>query len=98
MAAGAASAVSAQEAQSFDETKHVVVLGTGAAGLAAAIGAAQSGKSVTVYERAPNPGGSSRRSGGVIYLGGGTPAQKANNFEDSPERVYEYLSQAMGFG
>lgn len=74
------------------------MLGTGAAGLAAAIGAAQSGKSVTVYERAPNPGGSSRRSGGVIYLGGGTPAQKANNFEDSPERVYEYLSQAMGFG
>lgn len=98
MVASAAGSAVAQEASSFGETKHVVVLGTGAAGLAAAIGAAQSGKSVTVYERAPNPGGSSRRSGGVIYLGGGTPAQKANNFEDTPERVYEYLSQAMGFG
>lgn len=98
MAAGVSGTAAAQEAQSFDETKSVIVLGTGAAGMAAAIGAAQSGKSVTVYERSPNPGGSSRRSGGVIYLGGGTPAQKANDFEDTPERVYQYLAEAMGFG
>lgn len=93
-----AGAANAAEGTAFDATKQVVVLGSGAAGLAAAISAAENGKSVTLYERAPNPGGSSRRSGGVIYLGGGTSQQKVNGFEDTPERMYDYLSHAMGFG
>ena len=73
-----ASGAAAADAANFDETKEVVVLGSGAAGLAAAISAAQAGKAVTVYERSPNPGGSSRRSGGVIYLGGGTQIGRAH--------------------
>ena len=42
------------------------------------------------------PGGSSSLSGGVCYMGGGTPLQKALGFEDTPEDMYRYLIEAGG--
>lgn len=104
VAAGALSGTSAIASaatgaqQGWDGETEVLVLGTGTAGIAAAIAAAQSDSQVLVLERAPNPGGSSRRSGGVIYLGGGTRVQLSTGFEDSADNMYNYLVAAMGRG
>jgi 3-oxosteroid 1-dehydrogenase len=48
--------------------KDVVVLGTGAAGLVAALSAAQSGADVGIYEKADLIGGSTAISGGVSWV------------------------------
>jgi 3-oxo-5alpha-steroid 4-dehydrogenase len=72
------------------DTHDVVVLGFGAAGATAALAAAEAGARVLVLERFA-AGGSTRRCGGVIYAGGGTPAQRAAGFEDTPERMLAYL-------
>jgi fumarate reductase flavoprotein subunit len=69
-------------------TVDVCVLGAGAAGLAAAIEAHDAGRSVLVLEAAPEVGGSSALSGGVIYAGG-TSVQRQHGIEDSVRAVYE---------
>ena len=40
-------------------------------------------------------GGATALNGGVIYLGGGTSVQKAAGYDDTPEAMYEYLSQEV---
>jgi 3-oxo-5alpha-steroid 4-dehydrogenase len=80
----------------WDIEADVVVIGAGGAGTCAAIEAARAGASVVVFEKASTPGGNTAHSGGVIYLGGGTPLQKANGFEDTPENMYAYLELQMG--
>jgi len=37
-------------------------------------------------------GGTSANAGGLIYMGGGTPVQKAAGFEDTPDDMYDFLS------
>jgi 3-oxo-5alpha-steroid 4-dehydrogenase len=73
------------------EEFDVIVIGFGAAGACAAIEAADAGARVLVLERFDG-GGASRRSGGSIYLGGGTETQRAAGFDDDPERMLRYLS------
>lgn len=69
----------------------VVVIGSGAAGLAAALTAARAGASVVVAEGEGEVGGSSRLSTGMM-LGAGTRFQKALGVDDTPEDLYrEYL-------
>lgn len=75
----------------WDMTADVVVMGSGAAGIAAAIDARRSGASVVVLEKYHRLGGSSGMSGGVCYMGGGTPLQKTHGFEDSVEDMYNYI-------
>src|SRR5690625_1149894 len=82
----------------WDAETDVVVLGSGIGGATAAVAAAETGASTLGLERSANPGGSSRRAGGILYLGGGTGPQLANGFEDTPEDMYEYLIRAMGIG
>jgi hypothetical protein len=53
---------------------------------------------VLVIERETLGGGTSALSGGLIYLGGGTPVQKQCGFEDSPEQMFAYLMAACGPG
>lgn len=76
----------------------VVIVGFGGAGGCAAIEAATAGADTLVLEVASGGGGSTALSSSEIYLGGdgGTPAQRANGFEDSNENMFKYLMMAGG--
>jgi len=74
----------------------VLVVGLGIAGACAAIEASDRGAEVLVLERAGGGGGTSAQSGGVIYLGGGTPVQKACGFDDDPDEMFRFLMAASG--
>ena len=82
----------------WDLETDVIVVGYGAAGAAAAIGATAAGAQVTLFEVASGRGGTSAMAGGDIYLGGngGTPAQRENGFEDDTEDFYRYMLMAGG--
>ncbi len=80
----------------FDVETDVLVVGLGCAGASAALEASAAGARVLVAERAGGGGGTSAVSGGVIYLGGGTPLQKACGFEDTPEDMFAYLMASCG--
>ena len=41
-------------------------------------------------------GGSTRRSGGVVYFGGGTDLQSASNITDSVSQMFRYISKENG--
>ncbi len=74
---------------SFDA--DVIVLGSGAAGLTAALAAAQSGASVRLFEKNDVLGGSSAISGGVPWI----PMnhhQDEQGIEDSREEALAYLA------
>lgn len=82
----------------WHEEAEVVVVGLGAAGASAAIEAATAGADVLVLECASGGGGTSATSHGQLYLGGGTPIQKACGFEDSTEEMFKYLVASCGPG
>lgn len=67
----------------------VIVVGSGAAGLAAALGAADAGASVLVVEADKQVGGSSRLSGGHFYAAG-TSVQQAAGVEDDADAMFEH--------
>ena len=73
----------------------VVVVGFGCAGACAAIEAA-AGAEVLIVEAAPMGGGTSAAAHAILYLGGGTPIQRACGFEDSPQDMFRYLMAACG--
>jgi succinate dehydrogenase/fumarate reductase flavoprotein subunit len=70
----------------------VVIIGSGAAGLPAAIKAADGGASVLVVETNYDIGGHAIISGGNVPLGGGTSAQKKYGIADSPDTVFSDLT------
>ena len=76
----------------WDLAADVVVVGAGAAGLAAAIKAVDAGASVIVVETNYDVGGHAIISGGNTPLGGGTSAQKKYGIEDSPDLVFSDLT------
>ena len=78
--------------QAWDLEADVVIIGSGAAGLPAAIKAAEGGASVIVVEANYDIGGHAIISGGNVPLGGGTSAQKKYGIEDSPETVFRDLT------
>jgi FAD binding domain-containing protein len=78
--------------QRWDLEADVVIVGSGAAGLPAAIKAADGGASVIVVEANYDIGGHAIISGGNVPLGGGTSAQKKYGIEDSPELVFRDLT------
>ncbi len=86
------------EIGSWDTEVDVLVVGLGCAGACAALEARAAGADVLVLERAGGGGGTSANSGGLIYLGGGTPVQEACGFDDSPEEMYRFLIAASGPG
>ena len=70
----------------------VVVIGSGATGLPAAIVAREAGASVIVVEAEKDIGGHAITSGGNVPLGGGTSAQKKYGIEDSPDLLFRDLT------
>ena len=75
---------------------RVVVVGSGAAGLAAAVAAREGGAEVTLLERGAAAGGTTALSGGVAWLPGNHRAAEVG-MDDSPAEAREYLrSLALG--
>src|SRR5262249_1974937 len=70
----------------------VVVIGSGAAGMPAAIVAREAGASVIIVEAEPHIGGHAITSGGNLPLGGGTRYQKKYGIEDSPDLFFRDLT------
>lgn len=80
-----------REIPRFDREVDVLVMGLGMAGASVALEAKAAGADVLVVERGGAGGGASALSGGLIYMGGGTPVQKAAGFEDSEENMFKFL-------
>lgn len=81
----------------WDENCDVLVVGCGAAGISAAIEAADGGANVLVIDRF-SPGGASRMSGGIYYAGGGTSLQKEAGYDETADDLYNYLIHEVGEG
>lgn len=73
----------------------VVVVGSGAAGMTAALTAAHHGMSVVVVEKADVFGGSTARSGGGLWLPGNAVLRQAGIVDD-PEATRAYLTHVAG--
>ena len=76
-----------------DEITDVVVIGSGFAGLAAAIEACNAGASIIILEKMHAPGGNSIISDGGIAAAG-TEMQKKLGIKDSPELMYHDMLKA----
>jgi len=81
----------AQIPSHWDKSADVVIVGSGATGLPAAIEAAQNGASVIIVDQNYDVGGHAIQSGCRVALGGGTSMQKRHGVEDSPDRMFEDL-------
>lgn len=91
---GVRAATASGDIKQWDITTDVLVAGSGAAGVSAAIDARRAGADVLVVEKLNKLGGSSAMSGGVVYAGGGTALQKALGYEDSVESMYNYIAES----
>lgn len=72
-----------QQKQEFDVEFDVVVVGTGAGGMAAAIVAKKKGLEVLILEKEPLYGGTTARSGGVLWV----PNNTISNFQPEPDSM-----------
>jgi 3-oxosteroid 1-dehydrogenase len=80
-----------QEQHEYD----IVIVGSGAAGMTAALTAAQLGLTAIVLEKTGYYGGSTARSGGGIWAPGNVVLRKAG-VRDTPEMASEYLAFVAG--
>ena len=76
----------------WDRVTDVVVIGSGASGLPAAIRARDLGASVIIVEENTDIGGHAMLSGGIVGLGGGNRLQKKFGVVDSSDKVYLELT------
>ncbi len=79
----------------FDHTVDVLVVGSGGAGMTAALTADASGLEVLVVEKSAQFGGSTALSGGGIWVPG-APAQRRAGYIPPAEGVLEYLRAITG--
>jgi 3-oxosteroid 1-dehydrogenase len=73
----------------------LVIVGSGAAGLTAALTAALHGLSAVVIEKTEYFGGSTARSGGGVWIPGNAVLRKAG-IKDTPEQAGAYLAHVAG--
>lgn len=83
--------------QPWTHAFDLVVLGSGAAGFAAATTAACRGLSVLLVEKAETFGGTSAISGGAVWVHG-TDQARAAGVQDNAEAVRTYLKRTIGPG
>lgn len=97
--AGLALAAAGREAAAADlpalGTYDVVVIGSGAAGMTAALTAAKRGLSCVVVEKAPTFGGSAARSGAGIWIPNNSVVLSAG-VPDTPAKAAAYLAAVVG--
>jgi 3-oxosteroid 1-dehydrogenase len=79
-------------AEANDVGGELVVMGSGGAGLVAALHAATRGAKVTVLESAPVFGGETALSGGRMWAPLNRVGREAFGLEDSPDEVLRYLA------
>src|SRR5947208_485129 len=73
----------------------VLVAGSGAAGMSAAITARYRGLDVLIVEKEPRFGGTTARSGGWLWIPG-TSLAKAYGIEEAPDQARTYLRHEAG--
>ena len=84
------------DGESWDASCDVLVVGVGLAGVSAALRTAEDKSLDVIAIDRFSGGGASKLSGGVVYMGGGTKAQKECGVEDTPENMANYLSFETG--
>lgn len=79
--------------QTWHEAADIIVIGSGLAGLSAAIEARRAGARVTVFEKMKISGGNSRISDGALAAPGNY-LQKQRRVVDSPQRFFDDMMRA----
>jgi 3-oxosteroid 1-dehydrogenase len=84
------------EAIRWDQEVDVLVLGSGAAGMTAALVSAQEGAKTLLCEKSPYIGGTSALSGGTVWIPGSTQTNKAG-IKDSKEDGLRFLRSEVPY-
>ena len=79
----------------FDEYFDFVVVGSGGGSMCSALVARAAGKSVLILEKTALIGGTTARSGGVMWIPNNR-FMKRDGVEDSPEQAMAYLNTLVG--
>ncbi|MCF8068209.1 MAG: flavocytochrome c [Desulfobacterales bacterium] len=77
----------------WDSEVDVLVIGSGFAGLAAGIEAAEAGAVTVIIDKMPVPGGNSIINGGLVSAAG-SPKQDKEKINDSPDLMYKDMLKA----
>ncbi|NIB38991.1 FAD-binding protein [Pseudomaricurvus alkylphenolicus] len=79
----------------WDHEVDVLVVGTGAGAMVAAVTAAQRGATTLMIEKGEHYGGSSATCGGGVWIPASDSAQ-AQGQEDSPKEAFQYIKSLTG--
>ena len=79
----------------YDETFDFVVVGSGGGSMCAALVLRQAGKSVLILEKTDLIGGTTARSGGVMWIPNNR-FMKRDGVEDSREKSITYMDSVVG--
>ncbi len=79
----------------FDETYDFIVVGSGGGSMCAALVMRNAGKSVLIIEKTGLIGGTTAKSGGVMWVPN-NPFMQRDGVPDSPEQAMQYLESVVG--
>jgi 3-oxosteroid 1-dehydrogenase len=79
----------------FDETRDFVVVGSGGGSMCAGLVMRAAGRSVLILEKTALVGGTTARSGGVMWIPN-NPFMRRDGVQDSPEQAASYLDSVSG--